>query len=287
MTDMAKHDDADPLRSVPPRYFVRARNALAEEVARKGKAAEARRIRRLPRPNPVVWALNTVANRSRAVPELADAAEQLRGAQLGEGDLRAATGRYRGALEPLVRAATERLREAGIRVSATLERRLQSTLLAAVTDRGLRADLAAGRLAEEHAAPGFDVLTQGPIPATFLRPRPTREEAGRAPTPRRSPAARTAEPETERARSGPAEHRRAESEREARRAIRQAQRRVRALDEAARRKERAADAADRKLETTRTALREQERQAALLRTSAREAREMHRTALDEARKPRA
>jgi hypothetical protein len=176
---MGKGDEADALRAVPPAEFVRARTALAAELERKGKAADARRIRRLRRPSPVVWALNTAASRPRAIAELGDAVDRLRRAQLGQGDLRPAVERYRAALEPVLRAATERLRGAGIRVSPALERRLQSTVLAAIADRGLRADLVAGRLEAEHAAPGFEVLTRGPIPAEFLRARPGRAAARR------------------------------------------------------------------------------------------------------------
>lgn len=255
-------DESDSLRSVPPREFVRARTALAAELEKKGHTAEARRIRRLKRPSPVVWALNAAAARSRAFDELAEAVDRLRRAQLGQGELRPAIERYRAALEPVIRTASERLREAGTRMTTPLERRLQATLLAAITDRRRRAELAAGRLTEEYAEPGFEVLTSGPGPTEPPRARP------RAPAPTRP---------TE------AERRRLEAERKAlRAAARQAQRRMRALDTAARRKEQAAAAADRKVEALRAALREHERQAQVLRTAANEARAAHRSAVERA-----
>jgi hypothetical protein len=226
-----------------------------------------------------VWALNKAASQPRAVGELTNAVDRLRRAQLGQGELRPAIERYRAALEALVRTATELLGKAGIRVSSALERRLQSTLLVAITDRRLRADLAAGLLAQEGDAPGFEVLTQGPIPAEFLRARP----ATAARTSRRATAP-AAEVERPRAHSTKAELQR--PEREDRKAARQAERQVKALDKAAGRKEQAADTADRKLEALRTALREQERRAALMRTSADEARAAHRTVLERSRTSR-
>ena len=140
-----KASPTDALRAVPPREFVGARNALAAQLAKRGKAAEARQVARLRRPSPVAWALNRAsAARPRELGTLLDAVDRLRRAQLGGGDLRAAMERYRAAFEPLVRGANQALKEAGTGVSAALDRRLRSTLLAAVTDRGLRADLEAG-----------------------------------------------------------------------------------------------------------------------------------------------
>lgn len=139
----ASQNPADALRAVPPREFVQARNALAAKLAKDGQATEARDIRRLPRPSPVVWALNrTAVGRPRELNALVQAVDGLRRAQLGQGELRAATERYRAAFEPLVRNATEALRDAGSAISPALERRIRSTLLAATTDRRLRADLA-------------------------------------------------------------------------------------------------------------------------------------------------
>jgi hypothetical protein len=258
----------DPLASVPPKDFVRARDALAAGLDEKGKSAEARAIRRLRRPSPVVWALNNAASRPGAVSELVDAVDRLRRAQLGQGELRPAIERYRAMIEAFVRDAAARLREAGSPVSAAVERRLQSTLLAAVTDPRLRADLAAGRLNEEQEAPGFDVLAHGLIPATFLRPQPPTESAEQpagatkrptgADRPAREPAGRPTGPD----RAG--RRRREADERAARKAKR--------LDQAARRKEGAADAADRRVATTQKALLELARRAERLRAEAIEAR---------------
>lgn len=264
---------ADALRDVPPREFVRARQALVEQLAKDGKAAEARAIARLSRPSPVVWALNrTAMTRPRDLDGLAQAVDRLRRAQLGQGELRTATERYRAAFEPLVRSAEEALRAAASAVSPALDRRIRSTLLAAITDRRLRADLAAGRLAAEHADPGFAVLSRGPIPAEFLRDRPGkggRPNAPPGPDERREAAA--------------AARRARHAGREARNAARQARGAARALDLDARRKERAAQAAEEKASAARSTLRVLEQRSAVLRASADQARQASQQADERAR----
>src|SRR6185436_16419302 len=125
----SKRDPADELRSVPPRDFVAARKALAARLTQQGEPAEARRVARLPRPGPAAWALNRAAGaRPRELAALAEAVDRLRRAQLGQGDLRAATEAYRTAFEPLVRAAREALKGAGTKASAALDRRLRGAV---------------------------------------------------------------------------------------------------------------------------------------------------------------
>jgi hypothetical protein len=269
-----KASPADALRAVPPRDFVGARNALAAQLAKDGKAAEARQVARLRRPSPVAWALNrAAAARPRELGALVDAVDRLRRAQLGGGDLRAAMERYRSAFEPLVRGAGQALREAGAAVSAALDRRIRSTLLAAVTDRGLRADLEAARLADEHAEPGFAVLSGGPVPAGFLLDRPRRKHsAGPA-----KPTAAKPAPARPAPAGDPGETRRLarEQARAARLAAREEQRatrEARSLAQKADRAERAAQAAERRVAAMRRALAALERRSGELRSAADEAR---------------
>lgn len=282
----ASQNPADALRAVPPREFVQARNALAAKLAKDGQATEARDIRRLPRPSPVVWALNrTAVGRPRELNALVQAVDGLRRAQLGQGELRAATERYRAAFEPLVRNATEALRDAGSAISPALERRIRSTLLAATTDRRLRADLATGRLVGEHTEPGFAVLSQGPIPAGFLRERP--EKAKPAPihsiaVTRADHAAQLKVPSTrgQRRREGVEERRRLQ---QAARAARQAQREVSALSRDARQKELAAQVAENKVDAVRKELHKIEQEAVARRAAADQARDAAGKAEERAR----
>jgi hypothetical protein len=296
MTKVAK-SSADPLGDVSPREFVGARNALAAQLEKQGKAVEARQVRRLRRPSPVVWALKrTAAAHSRELDALADAVDRLRRAQLGQGDLRNATERYRAAFEPIVHAASEVLSDAGSLVSPALERRIRGTLLAAVTDRRLRADLAAGRLTDEHAEPGFAVLTAGPIPADFLdRPAKARAAPARptpvqdAEEPRAAPEHRPqAKPRAELGRADKRERAKARRQalqeaRDARQAGRKAERDARALERDARRKERAAQVVEMQVEAARTMLRDLEQRGVALRTAADKAREAHEAAAARAR----
>jgi hypothetical protein len=259
----ANADAAAALRDVAPRDFVRARNALAARLAKDGKANTARQIGRLRRPSPVVWALNrTAPARPDEYGALIQAVDRLRRAQLGQGDLRAATASYRAAFEPLARSTVRALRDAGSAVSPALERRLRSTLLAAVTDRRLRSDLAAGRLVDEHAEPGFEILSRGPVPAEFLRARP---EPAKSPGPAREPKTPKAAPQP-RGRTGIAEA-------EARRAAQQAQRELRALERLARGKERMALAAEKDVMAARQRLQELEEKGRTLRAAADQAKE--------------
>jgi hypothetical protein len=293
-------DAAEALQDVPPQEFVRARNALAARLVKEGKAGEANRIRRLRRPSPVVWALNRVAvGRPRDLGDLIDAVDQLRRAQLGQGDLRRSTERYRAAFESVVDAAGHLLHEAGTRLAPDLDRRLRSTLLAAAADRRIRADLQAGRLAEEHAGPGFTALTQGPIPAEFLRRRPTPAPEARAgsqaaslppheqqgPREATRPAGNPEPPAGLLPRKAERQAARAEKQRrvtralrEARQAARQAQRRAKNLEREAIRQERAAQAAEKQVEAMRKQLQQQERKSVELRAAAGAARSAHQEA---------
>ena len=250
---MRKNIIAD-LRAVAPGDFVSARNALAARLKEEGKVAEARQVRRLRRPSPVVWALNNSASAPREVGALADAVADLRRAQLGQRDFRPAMDRLRAAIAPLMRSASEKLRLARIPMSPVLERRLRDTLIASVADRGLRADLLAGRLTEERGAAGFDILAKGPIPAVSPRAKARKE---------RRPAER---------------RRQLKADRESREGAKRAQREVRALNRVAEAKARAADTAAAKVEAMRAALLEQERRTADLQRAATEAREAAREA---------
>ena len=262
----AQADPAEPLRSVPPRDFIRARDALAAQLTKGGRVAEARRVARLRRPGPVVWALNRASlARPRELAALVQTVDRLRRAQLGQGDVRAAMEGYRAAFEPLVRGAHQVLREAGTGVTAALDRRMRSTLLAAVTDRALRAELGAGRLDREHADPGFAVLSRGPVPAAFTA-RPSGRSAAR-PAPAPPP---TSPRDAESAVAVAAKMRREAREQD--RAARRAARDARSQALRAERAERAAQAAERRAATLRRALAAVEEQSARLRARADEAR---------------
>jgi hypothetical protein len=267
--------DTDALRTVSPRDFIQARNALVERLTKTGDTAEARRIRRLRRPSPVVWALNAVAARHPDdLRALASAVDRLRRAQLGQGEVSGPTNEYRQAFQRLVTRANELLREGNQVVTPALERRMRSTLQAAVADRRLRRDLQSAQLGEEHTDPGFAVFTRGPIPTESLRPR-TRLPTDSPPTARSS--AGTISARHEQAERKVAARHQAQAARETRKAAKL----TNASERDAQRQTDRLKAAERRVEAARRALHDQERIAAQMREQADKARRRYEQRADQ------
>jgi hypothetical protein len=214
-------DEADRLYDLPLESFTEARNALAAELKRAGRADEAEAVRALRKPSVAAWAANQVARRHRGeLGGFLEAAERLRKAQLGEGDVREATRAERAALERLLHLAGEYAGDAQlVRVRQTLE--------AAAADEAAAELLRGGRLERELEPAGFGTLVAGTPP-----PAPPRRRRAPDPALKRAVAA---------ARARVAELRREvrTAEDEARRRHAEWQRASEAADEAA---ERLADA---------------------------------------------
>jgi hypothetical protein len=148
---------------VPPEQFTTVRNRLVAELRRAGQTAVAASVAKLPRPTPVVWAINQVAHRDPAtVARLVEATDRLKQAQLGHGsvDVAASAKTYREAVEGFVERSLAQLTEAGRSTSAATRTRLNQTVMASVTDATLRESLQAGRLSREQVSTGFDVFGQ-------------------------------------------------------------------------------------------------------------------------------
>ena len=156
--------DAPSLASLfrtTPEQFTSARKQLVAELRRAGKTSAADAVARLPRPTPVVWAINQVAHLDRAAVErLLTAADQLKHAQLGRAgtDLPLSAKPYQDAVAALVERSLAHLRAAGRPTTAATRNRLTGTLLAAAADPALRESLRGGQLAREQTAAGFDVF---------------------------------------------------------------------------------------------------------------------------------
>ena len=167
---MAKGEEAqDELADVPPHDFVKARNALVARLQKDGDTAAAKAVAAMKRPPVTVWAVNRLSREaSDTLEELIQSADRMKQAQLGHGgaatDLGAATARHRSVLGKLARRAGTMLASAGIRSSAELLRRIETTLTAAASDKDLRAALRKGRIEEELAPLGFEVFG-GALPA--------------------------------------------------------------------------------------------------------------------------
>ncbi len=199
MDSPSRPDDvrtAAALFRVPPEEFTAARNRLVAELRRAGKAPDATALAKLPRPTPVVWAINQAAHRDRAaVDRLVAAADQLKRAQLGRGTADVATSAkaYQDAVATLVEQSLGYLTEAGRATTAATRNRLTGTLMAAVTDPGLRDELRAGRLSREQIVKGFDVFGDARPPLRVVQPsaapRPGRRQAASPSPPPEDPEA--------------------------------------------------------------------------------------------------
>jgi hypothetical protein len=176
---------AAALFRVPPEEFTAARNRLVAELRRTGRASDAAALAKLPRPTPVIWAINQVAHRDRAaVDRLVAAADQLKRAQLGRGpaDAQASGKAYREAVAALVEQGLAHLTEAGRATTAATRSRLTGTIMAAATDPALRDELRAGRLTRARPSGSFSppprpVSASGP-PRLPRRPTRTRRRRG-------------------------------------------------------------------------------------------------------------
>jgi hypothetical protein len=209
---------ADPLirelYALPPAEFTRARNARAAALRAAGHTKEARAVRALRRQPPALWATNRLAHvETERLGVFLDTVHELRRTQLQ--DPRAAADalrRQRAGLDALVSRAGQILAGHGHRATPVLQRRIANTLLGAAVDPDHARALREGRLTEELAAPGFEVLAGAPGgshlrlvppptpgPAAEARRRQKREAARETGVPHRG-AQREAQAEQERER---------------------------------------------------------------------------------------
>jgi hypothetical protein len=173
----ARPSALDPLFEAAPRDFGRERRDVAAALRAAGRVADAAAAGRMRKPPVAVWAANQVARRQPAdLTRFIDAVERLRRAHgRSPGDVAAATAAEREALRAVVDHAAAALASAGLRGSPAMLARISATVLGSAADPDARKDLRAGRLTEERAAPGFEVLagTKGSVSRPPDRPRPT------------------------------------------------------------------------------------------------------------------
>jgi hypothetical protein len=159
----APDDVVDRLYGLPHDAFVAERDAQVKELRAAGRRDEAAAVKALAKPTVAAWAVNqAVRSQARAAAGLWKAGNALAAAQdavlAGKGsgaDLRAATERERGALDPLVEAARGLLSSSGGDLSETTIERVRDTLHAAAIDAEARADVAAGRATRERVPQGL------------------------------------------------------------------------------------------------------------------------------------
>jgi hypothetical protein len=204
----------DELYGVPPKDFSSARNAKAAALKAAGRDADAQAVRRLAKPSPFLWATNQLARQDpERVAHFVDLVRRVRQSQLRDPQtVVAGMQTMRAELQVLTNRAAEMLANAGYRVPVSGRARISNTVLGAAVDADLVDDLRHGRLAEELAAPGFEVLA-GLEPFRKLQLLRGGKSAER---PRDPAPAKRAEEQAERARRAQeAEARRREAEQRA------------------------------------------------------------------------
>jgi hypothetical protein len=122
-------------------------------------------VKKLAKPSVPVWTANQLARREPGeLRALLRSAEELRKAQQralggkGASDLRDRLAQQRRAVRALAHLGRDMLGDEGRTVSDAIVERIAKTLEAAALDEGSRFLLRAGRLTEELAPPGFEVL---------------------------------------------------------------------------------------------------------------------------------
>ena len=162
MTDLP-NDAIAKLYAVPVNAFTRERNAMAAALKKNNRADEARAVLELRRPSAPLWATNQLAHaEAERLRAFLDGIVEVRKTQLR--DPRAAAeglARQRRELQHLAQRAGELLAQHGTRATPDALRRISDTLLGAAVDGPRAEELRHGRLTEELAAPGFEVLTGG------------------------------------------------------------------------------------------------------------------------------
>jgi hypothetical protein len=247
VSELTGEQEVERLFGLAPEAFVAARDDLARQLKRDGDAEAAATVKALRRPPLSAWAVNQLARGRRPELErLLDAGKRLRAAhqsavQGGDADeLRAAARAEREAVNGLVAAALDVLREAGHPATDASRDRVAATLHAAAADPDAADLVRRGHLTHDLDPSGFgtsqpeDLGEPGPAPARRAAAGPRTggagTAAGRARAGRRPGGAGTA--------AGVAE---AESDAAAARSRRQAA--VAARDDARRRARLAADQA--------------------------------------------
>ena len=179
--DAGTAPDLDALFKLPLVEFTAARNALASQLKKAGRAEEAEQLKALAKPSVSAWVVNQLYWRHRdAFERLITAGERFRSAQAAQlsgkgGDLREPLEARRTALTALAKLAASTLRDAGHTASPDTMRRITTTLEALSVYGSLAGAPPAGRLTDDVDPPGFETLAA-------LVPRVGRSGKGDEPT---------------------------------------------------------------------------------------------------------
>jgi len=164
MSEPAVPDDIDALFKLPLGEFTAARNALAAELKKAGRQAEASEVKVLVKPSASAWVVNQLYWRHRrSFDRLIDAGERLRRAHAAKltGDaVREPVNARREVMAELLALAEGTLRGGNHNVTRDLTRRVTATLEALSSYASLPGAPVAGRLTDDLEPPGFEAVAQ-------------------------------------------------------------------------------------------------------------------------------
>ncbi len=156
---------ADDLYALRPDEFAAARDEQVRQARADGRAALARELNKLRKPTQSAWLINLLWRDQRDVIEqlfeLAEALSQAQ-AQASGPELLRLTAQRRELEAALMRRARALAEQAGVSVSASMEREAQETLAAAVALPEVADEVRSGRLVKPAAYAGFGT----PVPST-------------------------------------------------------------------------------------------------------------------------
>ena len=164
MKQNRRDDDIDALFALPLDEFTAARNALATRLKKSGKSDEADQVKALAKPSVSAWAVNQLYWEHRAAFDrllatgqgfLNPEALQLAGKA---GSMREQAEARREALSELLHLADRLLRDSSHSPTSDTMRRISTSLEALSAYASLPNAPAPGRLSEDLAPPGFEVL---------------------------------------------------------------------------------------------------------------------------------
>jgi hypothetical protein len=158
-------EDIDALFKLPLDEFTTARNALAAQLKKAGRAMEAERVKSLAKPPAPAWAVNQLHwQNPRAIDQLAAVAERVRKAQTGRlknVDLRDLLDEKKRMMAELTERAAAILSDAGHAASPDAMRRVTATLEALAVWGKAEGVPKAGRLSADLDPPGFEAFAAG------------------------------------------------------------------------------------------------------------------------------
>jgi hypothetical protein len=154
--------DIDALFRLPLSEFTSARNALAAQLRKSGRAIDAERVKSLAKPPAPAWAVNQLYwQKPQAIDQLISVTERIRKAQTARGktaDLRDLFSEKKRIIATLMERASAILGAAGHGPSPDAMRRVSATLEALAVWGKTEGAPEAGRLTSDLDPPGFDAL---------------------------------------------------------------------------------------------------------------------------------